>query len=174
MCRSWVGVSLLLFRRTLVGGDPLPPLELLDFRTLPYKRIYGLCLSYIVFFFFIYRNVLGGFNDLGFLMMLPQAAALITSGITKILNGNARNYVIIVGWVDCNEIGNIIFCQYTCWFLPHPCELELGLRPGRRWWPAGPLRRWLARVRRWRPRRKGWRLAPTFAAALLAGCPCNK
>ncbi len=76
-------------------------------------------------------------------------------------------------WAECVEVSMWV-CLYTCWFSPHPCVPELGLQPGHRWWLAGRLRRWLARVRRWRPRRKDSRLAPTFAAALLAGCPCIK
>ncbi len=39
------------------------------------------------------------YNDLGFLMMLPQAAALITSGITKILHGEKNIQRVCYGSV---------------------------------------------------------------------------
>ena len=173
MCRSWVCVDFLLLGRALIWGGPSSPLEFLDACTFPKsERAIGI---YYREQFWKFKSFSRQYNDLGFLMMLPQAAALITSGITKILRGE-KKYVIrwFLQWVRVRvSIFWIHIVVCTCWFSSHPCVPELGLRPERRWLPAGHRRRWLALDQLWRPRHTGLRLAPTSVAAPWVDCPCS-
>ena len=74
----------------------------------------GLLLLYLLLDYYLKKNL-----DLGFLMMLPHEAALITSGITKILEIYGIRWLCYIKWymswgMDCMLVYLFIFTTSLC------------------------------------------------------------